>query len=46
MSHPSQSSGFFFFFSVVQTTAFCPILFSFITPFKLLPLLLVAQQNF
>ena len=41
MSHPSQSSGSF---SVVQTTAFCPIFFSFITPFKLLPLLLVAQQ--
>ena len=40
-SHPSQSSGSF---SALQTTEFCPISFNFITPFKLLHLLLVAQQ--
>ena len=42
MSHPSQSSGSF---STLQTTEFCPIPFNFITPFKLLHLLLVAQQD-
>ena len=41
MSHPSQSSGSF---SALQTTEFCPISFNFITPFKLLHLLFVAQQ--
>ena len=41
MSHPSQSSGSF---SALQTTEFCPTFFNFITLFKLLHLLLVAQQ--